>query len=71
MKPLRLGLKRAAKETATRTPDAPTKDDYLKWAARACEQAREATTGAARAIHLDIAREYAAKAAAITVTTRE
>jgi hypothetical protein len=46
--------------------DQANKDNYLKWAARARRQAEEATTETARRIHLDIAREYEAKAAALS-----
>ncbi|MDB5577561.1 MAG: hypothetical protein JWR80_2737 [Bradyrhizobium sp.] len=41
-----------------------TKEQYLARAAKARAQADEATTSAARAIHLQIAREYEEKAAA-------
>nr|WP_299852446.1 hypothetical protein [Sphingomonas bacterium] len=44
--------------------DRQKKQQYLAWAARARQQADEATTAAARAIHLEIARDYEAKAAA-------
>ena len=41
----------------------PDKAQYLAWAAKARGQADDATTPAARALHLGIAAEYAAKAA--------
>ncbi len=40
----------------------PTREQYLAWAARARRQADEASTSTARAIHLEIARDYEAKA---------
>lgn len=45
-------------------PDPGKNENYLKWAARARQQADDATTETARTIHLDIAREYEAKAGA-------
>ena len=41
----------------------PDKAQYLAWAAKARGQADDATTPAARALHLGIAVEYEAKAA--------
>lgn len=41
----------------------PDKMQYLTWAAKARGQAEEATTPAARALHLSIAADYDAKAA--------
>ena len=43
----------------------PTKKQYLAWATRARTQAEEATTPTARAIHLEIAKEYETKATAM------
>ncbi|MDB5575522.1 MAG: hypothetical protein JWR80_698 [Bradyrhizobium sp.] len=43
--------------------DQTKRENYVKWAARARRQAEEATTDAARAIHLGIAEEYERKAA--------
>ena len=42
----------------------PDKTQYLAWAAKARGQADDATTPAARALHLSIAADYEAKAAA-------
>ena len=44
-----------------------SREQYVAWADRARAQASEATTEVARAIHLDIARDYDAKAARVTV----
>jgi hypothetical protein len=41
----------------------PDKAQYIAWAAKARGQADDATTPAARALHLGIAAEYEAKAA--------
>jgi hypothetical protein len=41
----------------------PDKTQYLAWAAKARGQAEDATTPAARALHLTIAAEYETKAA--------
>jgi hypothetical protein len=41
----------------------PDKEQYLAWAAKARGQADDATTPAARALHLEIAADYEAKAA--------
>lgn len=41
----------------------PDKTQYLDWAAKARGQADDATTSAARAIHLELAADYDAKAA--------
>ena len=42
----------------------PSREQYAAWAERARRQAGEATTDMARALHLEIAREYEAKVAA-------
>ncbi len=42
----------------------PSREQYAVWAARARRQAGEATTDMARALHLEIARDYDAKAEA-------
>lgn len=48
----------------TQQPDpTPSKEQYLAWADKARRQAEDATTQAARAIHLEIAADYDAKAA--------
>lgn len=44
-------------------PKNPDKKQYLAWAEKARGQAEDATTPAARALHLTIAAEYEAKAA--------
>jgi len=44
-------------------PKSPDKAQYLAWAAKARGQAEDATTPAARALHLGIAADYEAKAA--------
>jgi hypothetical protein len=41
----------------------PDKAQYLAWAAKARAQADDATTPAARGLHLEIAADYEAKAA--------
>jgi hypothetical protein len=41
----------------------PSKAHYIAWAARARQQARGAPTEIARAIHIQIAREFEAKVA--------
>lgn len=41
----------------------PDKPQYLAWAAKARGQADDATTASARAIHLELAAGYDAKAA--------
>lgn len=43
----------------------PDKAQYLAWAAKARAQAEDATTPAARALHLEIAADYEAKAARV------
>jgi hypothetical protein len=45
-------------------PKVPDKAQYLDWAAKARGQADDATTPAARALHLGIAADYEAKAGA-------
>ncbi|MEG3143879.1 hypothetical protein U1839_04370 [Sphingomonas sp. RT2P30] len=44
----------------------PSKDQYIAWAARARRQARDASTEIARAIHIQVAREFEAKVARAT-----
>ena len=44
-------------------PKKPDKKQYLAWAEKARGQAEDATTPAARALHLTIAAEYETKAA--------